>query len=92
MAHHLLAPFAFIAFLVGCGLALAVYFLPLIIAIRRRAMSRIGVGIVNFLFGWTVLGWVASLIWAYTDRTEQDLDREREQQRTMQMLANQNRP
>ena len=59
MAHHLIASFGFVAVLCGFGIALAVYFLPLIIAIRRRAMSRVGVGLVNFLFGWTVRGWVA---------------------------------
>ena len=92
MAHHLLAPFTGFAILVPFVLIAAIYFLPLIIAVRRRARSKVGIGLVNFLFGWTVLGWIASLIWAYTDRTEYDLEREREQQQMMQMLANQNRP
>ncbi len=40
------------------------YWLPTIIAIVRQAHSALGVFIVNFLLGWTVLGWVLALIWS----------------------------
>lgn len=40
------------------------YWLPTIVAIVRQARSALGVFIVNLLFGWTVLGWFAALIWA----------------------------
>ena len=89
---HYLAPFASLLGLFGLAFIVALYFLPLIIAIRRGAMSRVGIGLVNLFFGWTVLGWVAALIWAYTDRTESQVERELDQQRQMtQILANQNR-
>lgn len=40
------------------------YFLPSIIA--RNGDSFIGVFLVNLFLGWTLLGWIASLIWALT--------------------------
>lgn len=40
------------------------YFLPSIIA--RNGDSFIGVFLVNLFLGWTLLGWIASLIWAFT--------------------------
>ena len=40
------------------------YWLPTIIAIVRQAHSALGVFLVNFFFGWTVLGWFLALIWA----------------------------
>ena len=38
------------------------YFLPTIIARHKSDFMR--VFIVNLLFGWTVIGWFAALIWA----------------------------
>jgi hypothetical protein len=40
------------------------YWLPTIIAIARQTHSALGVFLVNFLLGWTVLGWVLALIWS----------------------------
>jgi len=40
------------------------YWLPTIIAIVRHAPSALGVAAVNFLFGWTVIGWFMALVWA----------------------------
>lgn len=81
-----------LAILFGFAAGAALYFLPLIISLRRGGTSKVGVGLVNLFFGWTVLGWVAALIWAYTDRTQNQIERELEQQRQMtQILANQNR-
>ena len=38
------------------------YFLPTIIG--RHKADALGIFIVNLLFGWTVIGWFAALIWA----------------------------
>lgn len=43
---------------------LALYFLPLIIAIKRKHNNALGIGLLNFFLGWTLLGWVGALIWA----------------------------
>jgi hypothetical protein len=46
------------------------YWLPTLLAFHRRHRSRAAILIVNFLLGWTLIGWVAALIWAGTGNTE----------------------
>jgi len=43
-------------------LSAILYFLPTIIG--RDKADVIGIFVVNFLFGWTVIGWFIALIWA----------------------------
>lgn len=52
------------------GMGLAVYFLPLAIAYNRDHRSYNAIGVVNFLFGWTVIGWLWALIWSLTGNIE----------------------
>ena len=40
------------------------YWLPTIIAIARHTHSALGVAALNFLLGWTGVGWVLALMWA----------------------------
>lgn len=40
----------------------ALYFLPTILAHNKRDFA--GIFLVNFFFGWTVIGWVIAMIWA----------------------------
>jgi len=47
-------------------LALALYFLPTLVACSRRLDSRAGIALLNFFLGWTVIGWIAALLWALT--------------------------
>jgi hypothetical protein len=47
-------------------LSLALYFLPTIIVLARRKRNVLGPILVNVLLGWTVIGWIAALIWALT--------------------------
>jgi RsiW-degrading membrane proteinase PrsW (M82 family) len=49
--------------------SLAFYFLPFIIAERRKHKNKLAILITNLLLGWTVLGWIAALIWSTTDNT-----------------------
>lgn len=53
------------------GLALipfgVIHFLPTIIAAFRGAQSIVGIFLLNFFLGWTVIGWVIALIWAITN-------------------------
>ena len=46
-------------FLIFCGV---IYFLPSIIGHDKRAFP--GIFLLNFLLGWTVIGWIVALIWA----------------------------
>lgn len=49
-----------------CGLLLAaaLYFLPLIVAYRRRHHQVVSIGLLNLFLGWTFLGWVIALVWS----------------------------
>ena len=48
------------------GAFCAVYLLPSIIAAFRRHHNTAAILALNVLLGWTVLGWVVSLVWAVT--------------------------
>jgi hypothetical protein len=43
-----------------------VYMLPTCIALLRKKQSVLAIGMVNFFLGWSVIGWIATLIWALT--------------------------
>ncbi len=45
------------------------YFLPVIIAFRRRVSSRWALAFVCAFFGWTLIVWLSCLIWAATGAT-----------------------
>ena len=45
-------------------LALIPYFLPTIVAVARRKNSIVGIFLLNFFLGWTLIGWIGALIWA----------------------------
>ena len=53
----------------------AVYFLPAIVAGARRARHFAGIFILDLLFGWTVVGWLGTLIWACADEPEKPASR-----------------
>ena len=42
----------------------ALYWLPTIIALVRHAPSAPGIALLNFFLGWTVIGWIMSLVWS----------------------------
>jgi hypothetical protein len=43
---------------------LYVHFLPSIIAYKQKQPSRTAILLLNVVFGWTLVGWVAALAWA----------------------------
>jgi hypothetical protein len=43
---------------------LVLYFLPVGIAIERRHANTMAIAVCNLLFGWTMIGWGISMIWA----------------------------
>jgi hypothetical protein len=43
-----------------------VYFLPAIVAFKRKHRSKGGIMVLNFLLGWTVLGWIGALVWSFS--------------------------
>ena len=53
------------------GLVLALlfvpYWVPTIVAFKRKHPSKGGVLALNFFLGWSFIGWVVSLVWALSD-------------------------
>ncbi len=49
------------------ALFLIVYFLPSFIAFSRKCPSALAITALNLFLGWTLLGWVASLVWALSN-------------------------
>ncbi len=45
-------------------LIVAFYFLPALIAFLRQRRNKLAIFLLNLLLGWTVLGWVVSLVWS----------------------------
>jgi hypothetical protein len=43
-----------------------VYFLPTIIAFARNHHNAWAIFALNFLLAWTVIGWIAALVWSLT--------------------------
>ena len=47
---------------------MVVYFLPWAVAYFRGHPSALGILALDLLLGWTVIGWVAALIWSLSRR------------------------
>jgi hypothetical protein len=69
---------AFIAF----AFVALIYFIPAIVAYERKHPSRAGVLTLNFFLGWTFIGWVVSLAWAFSgerqERTPEEIEANRQ--------------
>jgi hypothetical protein len=46
------------------GWPFVMYFLPSIIALARSKRDLLAIFLLNLFLGWTVIGWIVSLIWA----------------------------
>jgi Superinfection immunity protein len=57
---HLFALFFFPIF----GFGFVFYFLPSIIALARNKRDIASIFVLNFLLGWTAIGWIIALVWA----------------------------
>lgn len=53
-------------------LALCLYFVPTLVAVRRLHVSRAGIAVINVFLGWTFLGWVVALAWAFSGPNNRD--------------------
>ncbi len=52
---------------VAAGAAVGLYFLPIIIAGRKRKRQTSAIAVLDLFLGWTFIGWVAALVWATTN-------------------------
>ena len=49
-----------------CLLGLYLYFIPAMVARHSRKTNFGAILALNFFLGWTLIGWVAALVWALT--------------------------
>lgn len=54
-----------IASILGGILAIIIYTIPTYIAFKHRHPSKIAILLLNVLLGWTILGYIISLVWAF---------------------------
>ena len=47
------------------ALGLIAYFVPAIVALTRRHHNTAAISVLNLFLGWTLIGWVISLVWAF---------------------------
>lgn len=45
----------------------ALYFLPYIVAKKRKHQNAEAIGILNLLAGWTAIGWIIAIVWSATN-------------------------
>jgi hypothetical protein len=62
--ERLLMPLSIAAQIVGAALAPGLYFLPAILADRRKRHDLLTIALFNACCGWTVFGWLLALYWA----------------------------
>ena len=53
------------------------YMLPSVVAGIRQHRSFMMILLLNALLGWTFVGYVVCMVWAFTGRTRRDIERER---------------
>lgn len=63
MAQDAISILLVVAMLLG---ALCAYLLPTLVAMQRGHAQSAAIFALNLLLGWTVLGWVAALVWSLT--------------------------
>jgi hypothetical protein len=56
------------------AMVVMLYFFPSFVAHRRNHNNYTPIVLVNFLFGWTFIGWIVALIWACTDNVKSEIN------------------
>jgi hypothetical protein len=56
-------------------IAVAGYFLPVIVAGANKHHNQTAIAVLNLFLGWTLIGWVAALAWACTKSPSQQVNR-----------------
>jgi len=64
MGRGLMLEVIFVIFMVL--MVLFIYFLPTVVAEARGHQNSGMIFLINLLLGWTVLGWIGTLVWAAT--------------------------
>jgi hypothetical protein len=53
----------------ACG-AVFFWLVPIMVAMNRKHRNRVPIILTTVFVGWTVIGWIAAMIWASTDNVE----------------------
>lgn len=64
--------FRFCAGIVAVFGIILVYWIPTLIARLRRHNNLFAIALFNLFFGWTIIGWIVTLIWAATDNVRKE--------------------
>jgi hypothetical protein len=56
-----------LGFVLMIWLGLAFYFIPTFVAHQRKHNNLLAIGMLNLFLGWSVIGWVAAMVWACTN-------------------------
>jgi hypothetical protein len=52
-----------IPFLILFLIGILVYFIPTIVASKRKHINKASIVVINIFLGWTLVGWVVALVW-----------------------------
>jgi uncharacterized membrane protein len=63
-----LVTFLGILWLIG----ILLYFVPSVIAFKRKHKNFIPILLVNIFFGWTFIGWVIALVWSFSHQNKKE--------------------
>jgi Superinfection immunity protein len=63
-----------VLFLIILAVVISIYFLPTIIAASRSHRNTAPIFVINAFLGWTLLGWVLSLAWAFSAQDQKSLN------------------
>ena len=58
-------------FLLMFAVLIYVYFIPSIVAVKRNHKNHMPIILLNIFLGWSLLGWVAALVWSTTVQDNQ---------------------
>jgi Superinfection immunity protein len=56
------------------GIAVVLYWAPTIVAWKRKHHNAVAIALLNLFFGWTIIVWIAALIWSATSSSERQAD------------------
>ncbi len=56
--------FMFLGLAIGGFIALALYFLPILIAAARKHNQILPITLITIFLGWTFLGWLVATLWS----------------------------
>lgn len=62
-----------VASILGPVIFLGMYFLPSIVGFVRKRDNLTAIAVLNTLLGWTLIGWVVSLVWALSNNAQQTI-------------------